>query len=481
VKNVDLLTQVRTLFAGVAPGAVELLANLQDRDPTAEAAPEDAAALNRLAGIIARKGGQQTGSKLNSAFSLSADAFLARDWPPVEYLWKDALGRGLVQRNGVTALVSASGVGKTWLSFFVSARVFVPAGLRTLMVAQEGAPEGLKRRLAAATAGNRLGDRLYLERRPGLDLRKPADVSWLRDLIAEGGFQALVIDTMATVTPGTKEKEVEEWGLAWNVLTGIAQDLRVTVLVLHHTTKAGARAEESDTTQMRGHSVADGAVDGILMLKKRKAPKGELRFDMTVAKQREGEDGTFVVGVTLRLGESMELEFEEKAEGNTDGQADLHARLLAAIPVDGTCHGMSQNELEKALGGNRQVVREALDALVGQHRVGVRAGPRNAKLYSRVPPATSPESGGARWGEVLGQPHASSREMTSPTSPNPGKESIGRGAEDLLPRDATSPLVSEAKSGEAEGLNCGICGLPNNVEVLDGLPQCPTCRGSLFQ
>ena len=89
----------------------------------------------------------------------------------------------------------------------------------------------------------------------------------------------IILDTLATVTPGVEENSSKELGLAIDRAKYIRRETGATVLIIHHAGKDGR--------DLRGSTSLRGAVDTVLKVEQ----DSEGLVTMTVDKQRDGEKG----------------------------------------------------------------------------------------------------------------------------------------------------------------------------------------------
>lgn len=198
------------------------------------------------------------------------------------------LVRSLIQRDGLGVVYGEPGSGKSFLVLDLSAAValgnewrgLTVTGGPVVYVAAEGAG-GFRKRLQALA----LHHGVDLE---SLPLWVVADApNFLRDddkaladaIQAAGGAALIVVDTLASVTPGGNENAAEDMGAVIARCKRLQAEVDGFVLLVHHSGKDASRGA-------RGWSGLRGAVDLEIEITR----NGEDRT-AKVTKQKDGEDG----------------------------------------------------------------------------------------------------------------------------------------------------------------------------------------------
>lgn len=172
----------------------------------------------------------------------------------------EPLIRGYLDLDTVTWMIGASGEGKSFTAISLAAAVGtgrdwyghpVRAPGPVVYLAAEGA-RGLKKRIRAWEKHHGAGmDRVSILPRP-VQAMGP-EWSVLVEACRRLGPRLVVIDTQARVTIGAKENDAGEMGVFIEQAERLRRATGATVLVVHHTTKAG--------TEGRGSGALRGAMN----------------------------------------------------------------------------------------------------------------------------------------------------------------------------------------------------------------------------
>ncbi|SFT45287.1 AAA family ATPase [Paraburkholderia aspalathi] len=203
--------------------------------------------------------------------------------PPLRWLVRD-----VVPADSLVALFGPSGSGKSFLALDLCA-VIAGGGewfghrvtaAPVVYVALEG-EVGLSKRAKAWSARNRrtLPDDLRFIMQP-FNVSNLSDVDDLaRAVLAGGGADLLVLDTLNRAAPGADENSSRDMSQVINNLGTLKDRIGCTVLVVHHTGK--------DTSKgLRGHSSLFAALDAAIEVRR----DGDRR-EWSDAKVKEGPDG----------------------------------------------------------------------------------------------------------------------------------------------------------------------------------------------
>jgi hypothetical protein len=206
---------------------------------------------------------------------------------------------------------------------------------RVVYIAAEGAG-GFRKRLRAYRLHHDLKGPLpflVIQAAPNLMLKEDA-LELARSILAAGGADFIVIDTLAQVTPGANENAGEDMGVLLAHCKGISVACRgAPVALIHHAGKDAAKGA-------RGHSSILAAADTMLRVERRAA--GRL---IEVEKQKDGEDGiSFAFDLEIvRIGE----------DDDRDPITSCVVRELQALPAQ------QVRAARRKLGTNEQVIVKA--------------------------------------------------------------------------------------------------------------------------
>lgn len=216
-------------------------------------------------------------------FHIVHAAEFSRGAPP-SWIIKDVLPKA-----ELVVLFGESGSGKSFLALDLVgaiARGESWRGHRTkqgrvLYIAAEGGG-GFRKRLSAYAMHHTVDlDDVpisILHAAPNL-LDKTDPVELCRAIVAEGGFEVVVVDTFAQVTPGANENAAEDMGKALKHCREIHRITGAVVVLVHH-------AGKDPTKGARGWSGLRAAADAEIEVVR--TPQGRMA---RISKQKDGEDG----------------------------------------------------------------------------------------------------------------------------------------------------------------------------------------------
>ena len=202
----------------------------------------------------------------------------------------DWLIKGVIPRAEMIVLFGASGSGKTFVVIDMAmaiARGIPWRGHRTkkarvLIIAAEGGGGVGKRHDAYAQHhGISLEDAEIgvITAAPNF-LQKPDISEVVAAISAAGGFDLVIVDTLAQVTPGANENAGEDMGLAISHVRAIAEVTGATVLLVHHAGKDASKGA-------RGWSGIRAAADAEIEILRHDIGPREIR----ISKMKDGDDG----------------------------------------------------------------------------------------------------------------------------------------------------------------------------------------------
>lgn len=229
--------------------------------------------------------GLETPDWYDGRFPISRAGDIARK-PPGDWWIK-----GLIPKAQIGAIYGASGSGKSFLALDIMAhmslgrkwRGHTVKAARGLYVAAEGGT-GVGKRIKAWGKHNSIDpDDLQIgimTAPPNIMLKD--DISDLvRSITMAGGFDYIVLDTYAQVTPGANENAAEDMGLALANCRAIHEATGAMVILIHHSGKDASRG-------VRGWSGINAALDFALETTRDEASGYR---EMRVTKMKDGDDG----------------------------------------------------------------------------------------------------------------------------------------------------------------------------------------------
>jgi len=297
----------------------------------------------------------------------TAREFLARQFPPIRYLYLD-----LVPAESVTVLMAAPNAGKTFLALEIGARVAAAAaaaGQRVVICEEEGAGAALqlrlRRALAAVGADEALLDRIGIAWNSQRSLLVGVD---LASLIVEcKGADLVILDSLAALCEDVDENDSKAMGQVARALQLLKSEARCGVLALHHMTKEAWKEGEVPTLRhMRGHSKLPGRVDAVLALTPGECDRDAVRFDVHCLKMRDGGERPQPRRMTVSmLGPAATVEMEvldRTTERRSTKETQMVSDVLSVVKKAGE-QGASKRWVERNVTGNATAIRRTIDAL----------------------------------------------------------------------------------------------------------------------
>ena len=217
---------------------------------TAHRLPDENAVLDAILNTIPGAGPAHYPSLLEMAPNL----------PPIEWLWKGWIPRGLL-----TLLGSAPGAGKSILMLDLARRIIHGApfpdgqpaprpGANVLYVDAECVPQLIN---ARATAWQMDAARLFLMLPEGsdmLDFNLLAHRDRLINMVARIQPELVIIDSLSSIS-SKSENNIEDVRLVMRFLNALVQDFHIALILAHHTRKGSAahnRVMEMIIDDLRG-------------------------------------------------------------------------------------------------------------------------------------------------------------------------------------------------------------------------------------
>jgi replicative DNA helicase len=231
---------------------------------------------------------------------IPADALMRMNFPPYEWVVNSLIGQGL------TLLVGAPKIGKSWLVLAIAAAVSIPGGrvlgtLETkqtsvLYLALEDTPRRLNDRLfkmGAAVSNSLLIATQWSNGATGLH-------AYLRQ---HPEIKLVIVDTFGRFAGLDDLNDYAATTSAMARLKGIADELDLAIVVIHHAKKTGKGSEPSDWLESSlGSTGLTGAADSIIMLKRDRDSSSATLYatgrdtaDLKLSLQFEGACGTWTI------------------------------------------------------------------------------------------------------------------------------------------------------------------------------------------
>ena len=253
-----------------------------------------------------------TGGSLFETLSVFMER--TRNLPPLSWLIE-----GMVPDSGNLLVVSAPGVGKTFLALLI-ARKAAEAGRRSLLVIEEGRPRSLFDRFSALAFPP--GAPVFIAHRKGVLLESAKIHAQIAESLSTSEAPVLVLDPFSSLFHGD-ENDTGAVNQAKEQIQRLATiNPRALLVLLHHTSKAGERGDGPAIYAARGSTVLPGWADMQLNLSRERAPSGPGRvaFLVEVAKGRDGGTAQrFRVTISLsdgavEIGDASEADVQDKAQ-----------------------------------------------------------------------------------------------------------------------------------------------------------------------
>ena len=118
----------------------------------------------------------------------------------------------------------------------------------------------------------------------GMKLRLPKQLDQLRDLIEATDADLVVLDSLRRLAPTIRENESDDMADLIAALGGIARDLDVAIVLIHH------RSSKKGAAEMRGSSSIEDQADLAFLLDAVTDNRADLRRQLRVVKFRIDEE-----------------------------------------------------------------------------------------------------------------------------------------------------------------------------------------------
>jgi len=312
---------------------------------------------------------------------ISAVKFLAKDFPPLEFLVDGMLAKGHLAMLG-----GRPKSGKSWLVLQMAQAIdlgtpFLGRNTRKARVLYVALEDG-ERRLSQRCKISRwlpspdAGVMTAIANFDGNDSTPGAGVDTIASL-AES-YDLIVIDTLiATLSGNADENSNTQMGGIVNQLATIAHDTDTAIVLVHHTKKGGGGDDDIFST-FRGASALRGAYDVGLLLE-RKIGEREAVLHME-SRDLEMEP------MTIRQAPNS-AGWEHIGDGQVIGQIQAGRRVVEALRSEGD--GSTSQQLADSLKISVQAVRKQLtnaerDGLVRRETANVAGSFRPTDLWHLV-------------------------------------------------------------------------------------------------
>lgn len=263
----------------------------------------------------------------------------------------------LVLSSGSVFLVAPPNAGKTYLALVI-AKTAAALGRKVFIVEEEGGIRAFSSRIDNLAFPADAPVFIAHQRGVKLDTRM---LKRLSDELAATEAPVLILDPLSALFEGDENDTREASALMRRVMALQRANPRLLLVLLHHSSKAGARGDNGPMLYAaRGSSVFSGWCDTQINLEGAQESEGTGRvaFFIDVAKQRDEEKAPRHK-MTIALG-SGEVDLVRASNAARDDRAKKCTEAL-----EGVVEGMSRNELAKVIGGNRQYALKTIAQLLG--------------------------------------------------------------------------------------------------------------------
>lgn len=275
----------------------------------------------------------------------------AKTTPPAEWLLEP-----LVLSSGSLFLVAPPNAGKTYCALVI-AKTAAALGRKVFIVEEEGGVRAFSTRIGNLAFPSDAP--VVIAHQKGVKLDQKT-LKRLSDELAAAEAPVLILDPLSALFEGDENETKEASALMRRVMALQRANPRLLLVLLHHSSKAGAKGDSGPMLYAaRGSSVFSGWCDTQLNLEGAPEPEGSGRvsFFIDVAKQRDEEKAPrHKMSIALGSGEVTLIKASAAAR---DDRAQKVVDALEDVP-----EGMSRNELAKAIGGNRQFALKTIAHLL---------------------------------------------------------------------------------------------------------------------
>jgi uncharacterized membrane protein len=208
---------------------------------------------------------------------VAGDQLTEMDFPPVEFLLQ-----GLLPTPTLALLVGPPKGGKSWLSWRWALAV-AARGFGVFFIASEDNQRRIKERVAALNGTMPANLRLLAAHNSGKPIPRGVDaIEFIRSVKAEYPDTALiVIDIAQSIMEVTaRDKDYTGASAEWGALQRLAHELKVAILLVHHTRKSSGFVSNSPLESVLG-STAIAATAETLMIMEPIAGSRDVKLHVT--------------------------------------------------------------------------------------------------------------------------------------------------------------------------------------------------------
>lgn len=293
---------------------------------------------------------------------------------------------GLITRNGTAIIGGEPKTTKTWAAIEIALAVatgtraygefYAEPGTVDHVLLEDTGPQA-RNRLRALLAGSdrtlQAGRYFIQSRGAFIDITRDEDLAWIvASCRRHGPTDLLILDPLRDIHSGEEDKS-DSMRDVMRRLRVLGELLGCTVLVVHHTAKAGeSTAKRRPGQRLRGSGAIHGSVDSGIYLggvggdgrnlfrnivdSEIKGARSAGRFMLELAVEDDDQ------GEATRATWTMRRDFSDLAEILADEK--LSAKILRTARASAAGYE-SRTALYKAVGGNKQEVMSAIGAELG--------------------------------------------------------------------------------------------------------------------
>jgi AAA domain len=283
----------------------------------------------------------------------------------------------LVPDRGRLFVVSPPNTGKTWLAL-LAAKMALDAGRTVFMVEEEGSARGLADRFNALRIEP--SERLLVAHLGGCLLTDAAHRRTLVNAVRGTPNPVMALDPFSALWAGDENSTQEATKVRGHLDELAKANPSGLIMVAHHTSKASSAGLGSEIHAGRGSSVFAAWADVQLNLKAIASPSGsgKIRFEVSVAKDREGERGYKArVEFDLSTG-SVAIDQADAIGTNVLGK--VHEQVLLFLASASSA--LSKNAICEGVKGRRENVFAAVDELTAAGKLAAVDG--GYRLHNEV-------------------------------------------------------------------------------------------------